>query len=147
MIPAESSSQARAANSTPAFDADADGLPDAWELQYFPSISDPRATPNADPDGDGFTNLQEYVAGSSPTDGTSKLKIDAVMVVGSQPAIQFNAVAGKTYTVLYRDDLSNGTWLKLQNVPAQVSDGLVTIPDSTFGGTTRFYRVVTPTQP
>jgi len=139
---------AQAVNTATAVDADADGLPDAWEQQFFPSISDPRATPDADPDSDGYDNLQEYVAGTNPMDGSSKLKIDAIAVAGSEPALQFSAVAGKTYTVLYRDDLSNGAWSTLQNVPAQASDGVVTIPDPTIGsGTTRFYRLVTPQLP
>jgi hypothetical protein len=137
-----------AVNTATTGDADADGLPDAWEQQFFPSISDPRATPDADPDSDGYDNLQEYVAGTNPMDGSSKLKIDAIAVAGSEPALQFSAVAGKTYTVLYRDDLSNGAWSTLQNVPAQASDGVVTIPDPTIGsGTTRFYRLVTPQLP
>src|SRR5205814_7122219 len=100
-------------------DADGDGLPDAWEIQYFPSISDPRATPDADPDGDGFTNLQEYLAGTSPGSASSMLKIDSVAVDGSQTGIQFSAVACKSYRLLYRDDLSNGLWLKLATVSAQ----------------------------
>jgi hypothetical protein len=139
---------ALAANTTTAFDTDADGLPDAWELQYFPSISDPRATPNADPDGDGYTNTQEYVAGTNPIDGTSRLKIDAVTIVASAPSLHFSVAAGKTYTILYSDNLNSAVWLTLQNVPAQASDGVVTIPDSTLGGdTTRFYRLVTPQLP
>ena len=48
--------------STP-LDVDADGLPDAWEQQYFNSISQGA---NGDPDGDGFTNLQEYNEGTNP---------------------------------------------------------------------------------
>ena len=139
---------ALAANTTTAFDADADGLPDAWELQYFPSISDPRATPNADPDGDGFTNLQEYLAGTNPLDGSSSLSIEAVRVGGNETALQFDAVAGKTYSVLYSERLSTGTWLRLTNVPPPAVNGLVTVNDRTTGGvTTRFYRVVTPAQP
>ncbi|PYJ59276.1 MAG: hypothetical protein DME24_13385, partial [Verrucomicrobia bacterium] len=126
-------------------DTDGDGLPDAWELQYFPSISDPSATPNADPDSDGFTNLQEYLAGTDPKDPNSSLKIDSVTITGSQTSLRFTAVAGKTYTVLYRDDLSNGAWLILKNVSAQAATGPIDVTDSGAGASgTRFYRVATP---
>jgi hypothetical protein len=49
-------------------DTDGDGLPDSWEMQYFGNLAQ---GPNDDPDGDGFTNLQEYQAGTNPTDGNS----------------------------------------------------------------------------
>ena len=137
----------RANGNTP-FDADGDGLPDAWEIQNFGSIYDPRAKPNADPDGDGFTNLQEYFAGTNPTNTSSRLQIDSASRTGGSTTLQFIAVAGKTYSVLYRDDLSSGTWLKLTNVSAQGSTGAMTIGDPTSGSvTTRFYRLVTPAQP
>ena len=44
-------------------DTDGDGLPDFWELKYFGNSN--IADPNADPDGDWFTNLQEYELYSS----------------------------------------------------------------------------------
>jgi len=46
-------------------DSDGNGLPDIWELQYFGHIG---VDPNADPDGDGFTNLQEFQNGTDPND-------------------------------------------------------------------------------
>ncbi len=45
-------------------DADGDGLPDEWELTYFPSIWSQNAS--GDPDHDTYTNLQEHERGSSP---------------------------------------------------------------------------------
>lgn len=46
-------------------DADGNGLPDAWEQQYFGHIG---VSPTADPDGDGATNAQEYAAATDPVD-------------------------------------------------------------------------------
>ena len=45
-------------------------IPGAWLAQYFgPNYrTDPSAAINADPDGDGLTNLQEYNLGTDPTD-------------------------------------------------------------------------------
>ena len=48
-------------------DADGDGMADEWEKKYGLSISDP-SDATADPDGDGFTNLEEYQAKTDPTD-------------------------------------------------------------------------------
>ena len=49
-------------------DTDADGLPDAWETTHFGSLAQ---TPGNDPDGDFFTNLQEYQAGTNPNNAES----------------------------------------------------------------------------
>lgn len=49
-------------------DTDQDGLPDSWEIQYFGDLS---FDADDDPDLDNFTNLEEYVGGSNPTDETS----------------------------------------------------------------------------
>jgi len=43
---------------------DDSGLPDGWQIQYFGHLG---VDPQADPDGDGYTNLQEYQNGTSPT--------------------------------------------------------------------------------
>ncbi|MCF7761334.1 MAG: alpha/beta hydrolase [Cephaloticoccus sp.] len=46
-------------------DGDTDGLPDSWELLFFGNLA---SQADADVDGDGLTNLQEYEAGSDPLD-------------------------------------------------------------------------------
>jgi len=47
---------------------DADGLLDAWEIQYFGNLDQ---NAEGDFDQDGFTNLQEYSDGTDPTDNHS----------------------------------------------------------------------------
>jgi hypothetical protein len=49
-------------------DSDGDGLPDSWEMAYFGALS---YGAGSDPDNDGYGNLQEYLAGSDPTDPNS----------------------------------------------------------------------------
>jgi hypothetical protein len=45
-------------------DEDGDGLPDSWEQNYFGNLDQ---GPSEDYDGDGYSNLEEYQAGSDPT--------------------------------------------------------------------------------
>ena len=45
-------------------DTDGNGLPDAWELQYFGKIGN---DPASSPDGNGLTLLQDYQQGNDPT--------------------------------------------------------------------------------
>ncbi|MEK6964101.1 MAG: hypothetical protein AABX70_06760, partial [Nanoarchaeota archaeon] len=52
-------------------DTDGDGMPDWWEKQYNFNINDPSDAAQ-DFDQDGYTNLQEYKAGTDPTDPQSK---------------------------------------------------------------------------
>jgi len=45
-------------------DTDGDGLPDAWEEQYFGDLNE---TADGDYDNDNYTNLEEYEAGTDPS--------------------------------------------------------------------------------
>lgn len=56
-------------------DADGDGLPDAWEIQWFGNLSQ---TATGDPDGDGESNATEYSNPTVPTNrASSSADIDA----------------------------------------------------------------------
>ena len=52
-------------------DTDYDGMPDYWEEEYNFDINDPTDA-DEDTDNDGFTNLEEFKAGTDPLDENSK---------------------------------------------------------------------------
>jgi Fn3 associated len=93
-----------------------DGIPAAWRLQYFGPgyLTDPRAAANADPDNDGATNLQEFVAGTNPLDPLSGFAVGIRLV----PSITWFSVPGKTYNVLRKQRLSDVQWNVVQTVTA-----------------------------
>ncbi|HEU0008386.1 MAG TPA: alpha-amylase family glycosyl hydrolase [Verrucomicrobiae bacterium] len=80
-------------------DTDGDGLPDFWETQNGLSTTNSIGLDGADgdPDGDGFSNLQEYLAGTDPWDGGSLLKI--IDLAGTGRVIIWNSIPGRNYQV------------------------------------------------
>jgi hypothetical protein len=54
---------------------------------------------DADPDGDGANNWQEYVAGTNPLDATSVLKFLPAISSGSAFTLQWPSVVNKNYSV------------------------------------------------
>jgi len=49
-------------------DTDSDNLPDYWEFRYFNTLD---YDDDDNPDGDGFTNIEEYNTGTNPNNGDS----------------------------------------------------------------------------
>ena len=120
-----------------------DGIDDAWQVQYF-GQNNPMAGPAMDPDGDGQTNRFEYVAGLVPNDPNSRFIYTIAPVAGqpTQRAITFSpVVAGRTYTVTTRTDLTSGTWQPLGSSTFTDNGSTRTVTDLSAGTGRRFYRV------
>ena len=90
-----------------------------------------------------MTNLAEFHSGTDPTSNTSRLALN-VAPSGASATLTVQAVAGKTYSILFCNDLTTGTWQKLQDV---TGSGAVSVTDPAAGLGHRYYRVVTPAQP
>src|SRR5262249_50866408 len=120
-------------------------LLDSWELanQLDPNIATGDDGASGDPDGDGFTNLQEFLSGTDPHNAASYLKIETI-TTGSPTVIHFLAAPGKTYSIQYADDPYGDEWKKLADVPAQSVATEVQVPDPNPSATGRFYRLSTP---
>ena len=122
-------------------------MPDSWEDSYgFNKNSAADAV--LDFDGDGLTNREEYLAGTHPKQAGSALVLTAIKN-GAVTELRFNAVAGKTYTILFSPTLDTPiAWQRLADVPAPAGNQSVMVPDgSVASGSQRFYRIVTPAVP
>ncbi|HEY0455250.1 MAG TPA: hypothetical protein VGE41_02685, partial [Verrucomicrobiae bacterium] len=99
---------------------------------------------NGDPDGDGFTNLQEYQAGTDPHDASSNLRL---VIVNLNPGVKlsFTAQPNLSYTVEYTDALGT-SWTRLIDFSPSASQTAWEVTDSS-GPAHRFYRVRTPKLP
>ncbi|MCW1914682.1 type VI secretion system tube protein Hcp [Luteolibacter sp. GHJ8] len=115
-------------------DSDSDGIPDAWEATYGLSIGTNDA--NADPDGDGLTNREEYLLGTHPKSGASFFKANVVLGNGNAQ-VSWNAKAGATYVVEWSPNLTS-SFSTVATVTASSGSGTATVP---AGGTIGFYRV------
>jgi hypothetical protein len=90
-----------------------DGLPDAWKQALIDrdttgrlkKLSDVR--PGDDLDGDGLTNLQEFLLGTYPLDQADALKLTIIETVSGYAHLRFAVVAGRTYSIRGSSDLQS----------------------------------------
>ncbi|HEV8542937.1 MAG TPA: lamin tail domain-containing protein [Verrucomicrobiae bacterium] len=122
-----------------------------WKASHFTpaELNDPSVSgDNADPDGDSFTNQQEFIAGTDPKNALSFLHVATVDLEGADVVIRFEAVGDKSYTILGRDDITSGLWERVLDLSPQGSTKSVDVLD-TLGQSQnhKFYRIVTPQIP
>jgi len=87
-----------------------DGIPDTWKIANGFSTSANIAA--LDSDGDGATNLQEYLAGTNPKSAPSRLAVTSFpRPSANEFDITWPGVAGKIYRVTTSSDLV--TWTQL----------------------------------
>lgn len=134
-------------------DGNEDGLPDAWQVQYFGSTTAANASPNATPAGDGVPNwlkwslgLNPLVAGVAVPDGVIWANADAVggdtntIHVYTAAEIAFDTQAGTTYQIQAVSSLGGG-W---QNVgtPIPGTGESISYVTPTRSNAQQFYRVI-----
>ena len=66
--------------------------------------------PEADPDLDGFTNLDEFTAGTDPGNPASQLRLEITHDATGNAHLHWTAVPGRTYTLEYTLDPAGGAW-------------------------------------
>jgi len=86
-------------------DADANGLPDAWETEHFGATG---ASASGDTDGDGISNLIEYLAGTDPRSAASVFRPTS-HASGGNLVLTVPTVSGRNYRVWGTANLQ-GAW-------------------------------------
>jgi len=92
-------------------DANGNGIPDAWELAYFGHL----VSGTGDFDGDGVSDLQEYLDGTNPTNALSALyRLNlggggTLVVVPNQPAYANGQIV--TLTAIATNDVPFHAWI------------------------------------
>lgn len=115
-----------------------DGIPASWRIQYFGTnyLTDSRVGADADPDGDGMTNLQEYQAGTDPTNAASVLRITSLKLM---PVITWSSVIGINYQV-ERQYLNSTNWFQLLPTVRATNSSSVYV-DLTTTNSQTIYRI------
>ncbi len=114
---------------------------DEWKLHFFSSLNDPAAADLADADADGEANWAEYLAGTDPTDGNSKLKFLSAtkQAKPSQIVVKWQTAPGRTYELQSAPNFRSGPWTPLSSVSGDGS--IATVNDNISAGATRYYRL------
>jgi hypothetical protein len=105
-----------------------------------------------DPDGDGFNNLQEYIAGTDPTDASSRFRVYIANSAGKAVA-WFPSIAatspdygnkGRYYRLEGSTNLTAaGSWSAISGFEAMLGNGNVFACTNTTGEKIMFYRART----
>ncbi len=121
-------------------DTDHDGMDDDWEMAYFGTLD---RDGTGDFDGDGQTDLQEFQAGTDPTNGGSVFRTFTLASIGGGGTrVIWNASPGKKYQLQFRDELGVPGWQTLPTVVTANGTTASMTDNSTNNSRHRFYRVL-----
>lgn len=122
---------------------------ESWRLTHFGVTTDTgSAADAADPDGDGWTNGREFIAGTVPTLAASALRLAVTTPNPADTTLSFPTVSGRSYRLERSETLAVGSWVVVQvnGQPATAIAGTGGVIEITDLGSAvlsrRFYRVV-----
>src|SRR5437899_5618567 len=111
----------------------------AMDLNYFDTL---RINTYRDPDGDGMSNRQEYLAGTNPTNSADKLKITAFNLApgGTNVSLTWSTVPTRCYLIEKATDLDSSVWSNSSLGLITPSGSSTTRAFSDTNAPERFYR-------
>jgi hypothetical protein len=134
-------------------DANNDGLPDTWQIQYFGSATNPNAAPNAAPAGDGVPNWLKYSLGLDPNvpgitlpDGVIWANTSSIggtnntVHIYTAAEIAFDTQLGKNYQIQAVQTLVGG-WQNI-GTPVAGTGKAISYVTPTRSNAQQFFRVM-----
>ncbi|MCZ7638959.1 MAG: thrombospondin type 3 repeat-containing protein [Verrucomicrobia bacterium] len=113
-------------------------MPDGWEVRHELDPDNPRDAA-LDTDGDGLSNLVEYLSDTDPRDPQSGFRFTRIAHEAGEVQVEFRATPGRRYQVEQSAALINAPWEPTgAAVLAQSSQVNLTLPET---APHRFYRV------
>lgn len=89
-------------------DVDFDNMPDDWEAEFFGGTNVVNGGADDDFDMDGFSNLEEFIAGINPTNSSSVFAVEEPAPSPEGFVINWNSVEGREYAVYWAKELADG---------------------------------------
>ena len=117
-----------------------DGLPVPWLLANFGTTN---VNANADPDGDGMSNAQEYLAGTNPNDAASNLKITGGTFApgGTNVTLAWSSVLTRLYHIQESFNVASPAWYNSSLGLISPDGSLTTRTFAESNAPIRFYRI------
>ena len=121
-------------------DSDGDGMDDDWEVAYFGNLL---RDGTGDFDGDGVNDLQEFLAGTDPTNSHSVFRVFTLAPMGGgNTQVMWTGNPSRTYRVEFKDDLGVANWTTLNGIFSW-NGSTASMTDTTATNSThRYYHVV-----
>ncbi len=108
-------------------------IADEWTAHFFGSAANAEANPDEDPDGDGFTNIEEFLGGTDPNAPDWHVK-----AVNGNVLFRWLGRVGKSYTVEKTEDFR--TWNAVSGRMTG-QDTFLQYNELTVPGNAQFYRL------
>lgn len=127
-----------AAALSPNADTDTNGLPDWWVRRYFTNAA---VSATNDYDGDGWANLDEYLADTDPTNAASYFRSIDVIDGYATPALSARSTSvHRLYDVWFKTSLVDGVSWTRMGVSREGTGGDLEL-SVTNSAPLRFYRI------
>ncbi len=121
---------------------DEPAVSDEWLTRFFNRVDRALVAANMDSDGDGVSNLKEFLAGTDPTNIRSRLEFIGSKLAAPDPSgnlrLEWITAPGKTYVVECSDNPATGPWTEIGTVNGDGNAQEIIAENS---GDQRFYRI------